>query len=183
MRTASSRTAKTARKRVESGRPERDLKPASTVNKAKNSAQLLLWRHAQAEEGEDDAARPLTPRGRKQALRVARWLEARLPDHYRLIASPAVRAQQTAQALSRRFQTDPELSVDSSPRRMLASIGWPEASGTTLLVGHQPSLGALAALLVAGRSESWNIRKGALWWLERRDGGVSIRTVIDPSLI
>ena len=153
------------------------------MSKAVKSAQLILWRHAHAEDGLVDPARKLTSRGQKQAARIARWLDARLPDQYRLIVSPAVRAQQTARALSRKFVTDPDLSVDSSPARMIRSVNWPDAGGTTVLVGHQPSLGAMAALLVSGREESWNIRKGAVWWLEHRDGGVSIRAIIDPTLI
>ncbi len=153
------------------------------MSKSVKSAQLILWRHAHAEEGLADSARRLTSRGHKQAARIAQWLDARLPDQYRLIVSPAVRAQQTARALSRKFLTDHELSVDTNPSRMIAAINWPESGGTTVLVGHQPSLGALAALLIGRHNESWNIRKGAVWWLEHRDGGVSIRAIIDPSLI
>jgi phosphohistidine phosphatase len=40
---------------------------------------LILWRHAEAEEGGPDLERKLTPKGRKQAKRVAAWLLQRLP--------------------------------------------------------------------------------------------------------
>src|SRR3954470_17699403 len=60
---------------------------------------LILWRHAEAEEGENDVARALTPKGQKQAVRVAEWLLQRLPAKFTLISSPAARAQQTAEAL------------------------------------------------------------------------------------
>ncbi|MSQ50264.1 MAG: histidine phosphatase family protein [Betaproteobacteria bacterium] len=153
------------------------------MSKAKNSAELILWRHADAEEGSIDSARQLTPRGRKQASRIAHWLDARLPKNYRLIVSPAVRAQQTARALGQKIQTEPELSVGASAARILKSINWSESNGITILVGHQPTLGYLAALLVTGREESWNIRKGAIWWLQHQEAGVSIRMIVDPSLI
>jgi phosphohistidine phosphatase len=151
--------------------------------KSSKSAQLILWRHAHAEEGTVDSARQLTARGRKQASRIAHWLEGRLPDHYRLIVSPAARAQQTAQALTGKFQTNPELSVDSNAQQILKAINWAELTGTTILVGHQPTLGCLAAFLITGREHPWNIRKGALWWLHRQEAVVSIRMVVDPSLI
>jgi phosphohistidine phosphatase len=151
--------------------------------KSSKSAQLILWRHAHAEEGIVDSARQLTARGRKQASRMAHWLDGHLPDHYRLIVSPAARAQQTAQALSGKYLTDPDLSVDSNPRRILKAINWTELTGTTILVGHQPTLGCLAAYLVTGSEQAWNIRKGALWWLQRQETSVSIRMVVDPSLI
>jgi len=62
---------------------------------------LILWRHADAEEGAPDLARKLTPKGERQAARVAAWLREHLPENYRLLASPAVRAQQTAEALGK----------------------------------------------------------------------------------
>jgi len=155
------------------------------VSNAGTSSQLLLWRHADAEEGLNDQARRLTQRGRKQAVRVARWLDAHLPGDYRMIVSPAVRAQQTATALARNFLTSPELAVGASPSAVLSAINWPECGGTTVVVGHQPTLGELAAQLVSGRNDSWNIRKGSVWWLRTRksEPGVTIRMVIDPDLI
>ena len=47
---------------------------------------VLLWRHAEAEEGPDDFARPLTERGKKQAASVAAWLSQHLPRQLRVIA-------------------------------------------------------------------------------------------------
>ena len=154
------------------------------MSKSRDPAQLILWRHAHAEVGLADSARQLTNRGRKQAARMAGWLKTRLPEDYRLIASPAVRAQQTARALNATFLTNPALAVDASATGILSAIDWPDCGGTTLIVGHQPSLGRLAALLVAGREDAWSIRKGALWWLWQRahEDGVSIRTIVDPDL-
>ena len=63
---------------------------------------LILWRHAEAEEGGvgmDDLQRALTPRGEKQAVRMAAWLVRQLPEGLRVLCSPARRTEQTAQAL------------------------------------------------------------------------------------
>ena len=60
---------------------------------------LILWRHAEAEDGVPDGARALTKKGLKQAAAIAAWLKPRLPDATRILVSPATRAQQTAAAL------------------------------------------------------------------------------------
>lgn len=65
---------------------------------------LILWRHADADdwvEGCDDMERSLTPRGLKQAARMATWLDRQLPEGTRVLCSPARRCQQTATALGR----------------------------------------------------------------------------------
>ena len=74
---------------------------------------LILWRHAEAEDpadGSEDLERALTPRGLRQAARMAAWLDRQLPDGLRVLSSPAVRAQQTAQALERKFKLRDELA-------------------------------------------------------------------------
>ena len=133
------------------------------MSRGEHATQLLLWRHAEAADGPVDSARPLTERGHKQATRVARWLEGKLPADSRVLVSPATRTQQTAQALGRKFVTSTELSVHSSARRILAAVQWPACGGTTVVVGHQPCLGQVAALLISGREDSWSVRKGAIW--------------------
>ena len=62
---------------------------------------LIVWRHAEAYEAEpdeDDMNRVLTSRGKKQAERMAVWLESQLPQGTRILSSPAVRAEQTVRA-------------------------------------------------------------------------------------
>ncbi len=49
---------------------------------------LILWRHAEAEDGANDLARELTPKGVKQAARVAEWLLQRLPSRFRARCQP-----------------------------------------------------------------------------------------------
>ena len=148
---------------------------------------LILWRHADAEDGADDLARELTPRGRKQAARVAEWLQQRLPDGYALVASPAARAQQTAQALGRRIRTEPGLAPGASVAALLRAAGWPDHAGTVIVVGHQPDLGRVAAHLVAASHSGWSIKKGGLWWLSNRQrdeaSQVVVRAVVSPDLL
>ena len=76
---------------------------------------LILWRHADAEDGAPDLERRLTKRGRKQAERVAQWLRVRLPDDYELISSPAARATETAEALAKKVRIDNSLAPGAAP--------------------------------------------------------------------
>jgi len=148
---------------------------------------LILWRHAEAEPGEPDLGRRLTSKGIKQAERVAHWLDANLPDTLRILVSPADRAQQTALALKRKFRTVDELGPGASASAVLSAAGWPDARESALVVGHQPTLGEVASLLLAGEELSWSIRKGAVWWLSNRvrDGvsTVVLKVVIGPDFV
>jgi phosphohistidine phosphatase len=148
---------------------------------------LILWRHADAEPGEPDLARKLTAKGHKQAARVAEWLDRRLPDSCRIIVSPARRAQQTALALNRKFKTKDEIGPDVSPESVLAVARWPDCRESVLVVGHQPTLGRVAALLLAGEAAEWSIPKGAVWWLSNRERGrgphVALRVVMAPDFV
>ncbi|MBM3392070.1 MAG: histidine phosphatase family protein [Betaproteobacteria bacterium] len=129
---------------------------------------LILWRHAEAEDGMPDAKRRLTERGQKQAKAVARWLAKRLPAGTRILASPAVRAVQTAEALGLPFEELGKLGTGASAASLLGAVGWPHDGGTVVVVGHQPTLGRAAALLLTGDAADWSVRKGALWWFTRR---------------
>jgi phosphohistidine phosphatase len=148
---------------------------------------LILWRHAEAEDGSPDLARELTPKGRKQAARVAEWLQQRLPATYAVIASPAARAQQTADALGVRFKTERSLAPGASVAKLLEAAQWPDGKGVVILVGHQPDLGRFVAHLVSGTRESWSIKKGGLWWLSNRqrdeEDQVVVRAVVSPDLL
>jgi phosphohistidine phosphatase len=132
---------------------------------------LILWRHADAadEDRGDDLERPLTPKGERQAQRMAQWLNHALPSSTRVIVSPARRAQQTAHALERRFKTVAALQPEGTVDALLAAARWPESKEPVLVVGHQPTLGLAAAYLVAGVAQSWTLRKGAVWWLRSRE--------------
>jgi phosphohistidine phosphatase len=148
---------------------------------------LILWRHAEAEDGSPDLARELTPKGRKQAARVAGWLQQRLPANYAVLASPAARAQQTADALGVRYRTERALAPGAPVAKLLEAAQWPDGKGVVILVGHQPDLGRLAAHLVAGTRQGWSLKKGGLWWLSNRvrdeEDQVVVRAVVSPDLL
>jgi phosphohistidine phosphatase len=148
---------------------------------------LILWRHADAEDGYPDLERKLTAKGRKQAEHVAAWLKRRLPAKYSLLASPAARAQQTAEALGERIKTVPALAPGASPRTIVAESGWPDGEGTVIVVGHQPDLGRTAAQLVSGAPGAWSIKKGGLWWISSRsredESQVVVQAVISADLL
>ena len=132
---------------------------------------LLLWRHAdarEAREGEGDADRPLTPKGERQAQRIAQWLNRHLPESTRVLVSPAQRARQTAAALDRKVRLLDELAPDTTVEALLGATRWPDGKEPVLVVGHQPTLGLAAAYLLAGAAQPWTIRKGGVWWIRRR---------------
>ncbi len=151
---------------------------------------LILWRHAEAHlarEGQDDLERALTPKGERQAQRMAEWLNQRLAHSTRILVSPAVRTQQTAKALERNFKTVKAIAPDGSATALLSAARWPEASEPVLVVGHQPTLGHVAALLLGEAAQSWVIKKGAVWWLRQREreGGrqVLLQAVQSPDCL
>lgn len=159
---------------------------------------LILWRHAQAhalplEDSEQaasaagpdsiapfdlarDLARTLTPKGERQAERMAQWLNQRLPETTRILVSPAQRTQQTATALGRSFRTERSIYPLATVDDLLTAARWPKGRDPVLLIGHQPTLGLLAARLLTGQDLPLSIRKGAVWWLRSRDrdGGVEV---------
>ena len=166
-------------------RPTR--KPDTTMD-------LILWRHAEATEADaliPDVKRRLTPHGEKQARAVARWLQERQPKHLRILVSPAVRAQQTAHALAQRFDIEAKIGPGADVADLLSAANWPEGpkqrGGTVLLVGHQPALGRLAALLLSGQEADWTVKKAAMWWFSNRsregESQTVLRAVVGPEMV
>ena len=95
-----------------------------------------------------------------------------------IIVSPAIRTQQTAEALKLPFETNRKIGPEACVSELIAAAGWPDASGAVLIVGHQPSLGRMASLLLAGNESEWTIKKGALWWLSNRVRRGETQTVL-----
>lgn len=147
---------------------------------------LILWRHAEAEDGLPDKTRKLTGKGEKQAREMADWLASRLPKDARVMASNATRAIQTASALVDKPEIVPALGVGADAAVALAAVGWPE-NGTVVLVGHQPTLGRIAALLLCGHEADWSIKKGAVWWITNRvrqdETQTVLRAVVAPEML
>ena len=156
--------------------------------------ELILWRHAEAEDGFPDSPRKLTDKGLKQAQIMAKWLKPRLPKNTRILVSPTKRTQQTAVALEDDFETIEEIGPGVSAKAFLAAVQWPAHDGAVLAVGHQPTLGQAAGLILSGKSLPWTIRKGAVWWFwqkgKRGENGtdaaepeIILRAVISPEMV
>lgn len=156
---------------------------------------LILWRHAEAEDlpgplslsRSADLQRPLTRRGRKQAEASAAWLRAHLPAGYRVVASPAVRTRETAAALSGKVEVLADLAPGADVSAILAAIDWPQGHEHTVVVGHQPWIGRVASLLLAGEEISWSVKKSGIWWLSARtrdsEDQVVLRAVVGPDFL
>ncbi|WP_189114937.1 SixA phosphatase family protein [Pilimelia terevasa] len=118
---------------------------------------LVLLRHAKAaqtDEGED-IDRPLTTRGHGDAAAAGAWLLRRglVPAH--VLCSPARRTRQTwhavAVALAEAAQPAAAYRAeiyDSTPGTLLSLLQeLPDDAGTVLLIGHNPTVTGLSALL------------------------------------
>ncbi|HLX22842.1 MAG TPA: histidine phosphatase family protein [Usitatibacter sp.] len=132
--------------------------------------ELILWRHAEAEDGAPgaDSARALTKKGAKQAERMAAWLAARIGDDWRILVSPATRTLQTVKPLGRKFEVSEAIGTGTSPAALVRETGWPGAKRNVLVVGHQPTLGEVAALLLGTEDGGLSVRKGSVWWFASR---------------
>lgn len=150
---------------------------------------LILWRHAEAQDiATTDLARALTTRGRKQAQNVAKWLRTRLPDDAVVLASPAVRTIQTAETLSDQYRVLRELAPNASADDVLEAAGWPKGvAQTVVIVGHQPTLGHVAARLLGNSEASWPLKKAGVWWIASRerdgDDHAVLRAAMSPDLV
>jgi phosphohistidine phosphatase len=148
--------------------------------------ELLLWRHAEAEPGFPDIGRRLTTRGEQQAERMAGWLREHAPKDLRIIVSPAQRTLQTVAPFSTKYEVLEAVSTDGDADSLLKAADWPDAAGSVLVVGHQPTLGVVASRLLTGMDDDIAVKKGALWWFSSRvrDGHreMTLKAVIPPSL-
>jgi phosphohistidine phosphatase len=147
---------------------------------------LILWRHAEAEiasSGMDDLSRRLTPKGERQATRMAAWLDRHLPEGTRILVSPARRTHQTALALGRKFKLRDDLVPTAQADDILQLLKWspesgPQIKGSVLVVGHQPYLGQVIAQLLGMNESACSVRKGAVWWLRSRLRDEQWQTVV-----
>ncbi len=144
---------------------------------------LLLIRHATAADGAVDAERPLTGSGVRDAGAIGAWLrQAELtPDH--VLVSPALRAAQTWEQAGAQLAeapqpvTDPRI-YDNTVEQVLATIREvPDDARTVAVVGHNPSIGELTAILRDGRGSP-----AAQQSVERGfpAGGVAVFTLPGP---
>jgi phosphohistidine phosphatase len=87
----------------------------------------------------------------------------------------------------RKVKTVAALAPGASATEILQAVGWPNAEGCVVVVGHQPSLGWVASRVLANNDLPWSIKKAGIWWLQARSEAhgveVSLRAVVNPDLV
>ena len=125
--------------------------------------ELILLRHAEAvpiRDGGDDASRPLSKHGEQEAHAAGQWLTAHGARPDRVLCSPAERTHATAVLALAALKQAPAPQVaaeiyEATPGELLALLDQHGDAGTVLLVGHNPGIERLVALLVEGRSDEF----------------------------
>jgi phosphohistidine phosphatase len=153
---------------------------------------VYLVRHAHATEAADDAARPLSAKGRAQVRALAKFLRTTTNDAFapaEIWHSPLVRSRETAELLARRLKLTaplkltPGLEPEDDPRAAAERIA--AARKPIAVVGHEPQLSAVASLLVAGRAApvAFAMKKCAVLALERDGTNWIVRWHVSPEVI
>ena len=121
--------------------------------------ELILLRHAHAEPpvpGQADFDRPLSAEGLAEAEAVAAWLrdKALVPD--RVLCSPSRRTRETLDAVIEAVgNLDKRLDAsiyEATPGTLAGLVDAHRDAERLLLVGHNPGLERLVALLSSGQS-------------------------------
>ncbi|MEB3265314.1 MAG: phosphohistidine phosphatase SixA [Cyanobacteriota bacterium] len=169
---------------------------------------LLLLRHGIAEDrdaaatADQEAARPLTAPGRRRTRAVLDRLVAAGVRADRLLSSPLLRAQQTAElAMASGLATGWDVAEPLAPAGealALVTALWgpgPEepAWSSLLLVGHEPDLGLLATRLVGAPPGAISLKKAGLavlvlpprqaWVAGGLAGSARLEALITPRLV
>jgi phosphohistidine phosphatase len=148
---------------------------------------IYLVRHAHALAGEDDAARPLSPKGKRQIRIMTRFLQesGRLKTS-EFWHSPLVRAKDTAYRLAEGLHCKASLTEKSGmepasdPTELVKRLA--KQRRPVAIVGHEPHLSTLATLLLLGRAEQpfLVLKKCSITALERKAGRWRLRWQISP---
>jgi phosphohistidine phosphatase len=158
--------------------------------------ELYLIRHGVAEERgkdwPDDSQRPLTSEGIARLQKAARGLNAIDVSFDQIVTSPLVRTRQTADVFSQELKSKPPIVTSDA----LAPAGTPPAviqeitkhvrKAKVALVGHEPNLGELAALLIGARN-SLEFKKGGICRIDfdmlPPKGGGMLRWFLTPKML
>jgi phosphohistidine phosphatase len=157
---------------------------------------LYLVRHAIAEDAaeyEDDSLRPLTEKGREKMKKIAAALRELGVAPDLIVSSPYLRASQTAAILAKELKYKEELAYSDSlvpmgePDVMIGEINEKYSVDELMLVGHEPSLSALAGVLLAGNAEiALNFKKGGVGCLAvddlRYDRKAALEWLMTPKI-
>ena len=149
---------------------------------------IYLVRHGEAEDGADDAARPLTKDGRKEVKVTARVARAAGVEPMRILQSGRRRALETAEIWARTLKSSvaveehPGLHPMSDPLDAAAFLKTTDES--VMIVGHLPHLSRLASLLVTGDpdKEIVVLPTGAVAALTQEDGAWRFQWLLTPKL-
>jgi phosphohistidine phosphatase len=170
--------------------------PAPAMPAPEPPADLVLYflRHADAGDPArwtgDDADRPLSSKGRRQAKRLGRFLKKLDAGPDAVLTSPKLRASETARPVARsiglRPTVDERLSVDFGEKDLAAIVAGldPDVRGL-MLVGHDPDFSDLVSWLVGSGIE---MQKGALARVDLPDrtaqkGRGSLRWLLPPDAV
>ena len=154
---------------------------------------LYFLRHAEALDGLDDAARPLSPRGKKQADKLARFLREAGIEFDAAFSSPLVRARQTAERVLKITNKQRQLKLvlvdallnSTSPRGFDRWLGALPAAEHVLLVGHEPSLSArVRCVLCVPGEAALKLSKGAVAIVELGAArNATLKFLLTPKLL
>jgi phosphohistidine phosphatase len=110
---------------------------------------VYLVRHAEAEPGEPDELRTLTPHGRRQAKELGQRFARRGIRPEAVLSSPLLRARQTADAIAAEAgvgaEPDERLAPGATAEEVRAAVTG--RGDTVVVVGHQPDCGQIAAAI------------------------------------
>ncbi|TQV61708.1 MAG: phosphohistidine phosphatase SixA [Halothiobacillaceae bacterium] len=162
--------------------------------------QLILIRHAPAGDrvewaltGQPDDERPLTKKGSAKMRDVAQGLARIFAKPRRVFSSPLLRARQTADILLEAYaggdvELAPDLEPEADPQATLRWLKTLKNPQSVALVGHEPHLSSLLALLVHGDAdlETMPFRKGGVAILEIDDlhpGAARLKALLPPDIL
>jgi len=147
--------------------------------------ELYLLRHApagvrDARRYPSDAERPLTRKGRLKMVLGARGMRTLGLEFDLILSSPLVRARQTARVVRSVFRAPARvrifrpLSPGVESEALVHALADLPAATRLLLVGHEPGLSQLAALLLAGKGSETSLvlKKGGLCRVDF-EGGIA----------
>jgi phosphohistidine phosphatase len=125
--------------------------------------ELILLRHAEAQPaspGADDAVRRLSGRGEQEARAAGAWLKSHGIHPDRVLCSPSERTCATATLALSALDRAPAMQeaseiYNATPGELLALLDQHDDVNTVMLVGHNPGIERLVALLVEGRSDEF----------------------------
>lgn len=125
--------------------------------------ELILLRHAEAQpagRSDDDRQRRLSGHGEQEARAAGKWLASHGARPARVLCSPAERTRSTAALALEAMDGAPEPVLaeeiyEATPGELLALLDQHGDADTVMLVGHNPGIERLVALLVEGRSDEF----------------------------